>query len=782
MMFEKMTIIQILPEMEEGGVEGETFDQAVYLARQGHNSIVISGGGRLLEKLEREGCRHILCPGIGEKNFRCLKYIERLRQIFISEKPDIIHLRSRLPAWVGYLAWKMLPAHDRPSLVTTFHGFYSVNRYSEIMTKGQRVVAVSNTIRDHIIENYGTPGEKITLIYGGFDTETFDPDKVSEARVEALRQRWGLQDRSEPVIILPGRLTKWKGQEDFIESLAMIRDLPFIALCVGEIDEKQKYTKKIRDKITHYNLQDKVKLVGHCDDMPAAMLAGHLIVSASSTQPEAFGKVAIEAMSMGRPVIATAHGGSLETVVDNVTGWLVEPQRPAAMAKAIAKALGDEKTCNTFGQAGRKWVHEHFTAEVMCRKNLALYKQMLQEKKKKMRKENLTVLQMVPELEGGGVERGTLELGKFLVQQGHRSFVVSGGGRLVNQLEDEGSSHVFMKVGVKSPNCLKYIFPLRQLMLRESVDILHLRSRLPAWIGYLAWKSIPKKKRPLLVTTFHGFYSINAYSAIMTKGEVVIAVSESIQKHIAEHYSKKENVVSIFRGVDTDVFNPESVNLDRLNSLRKEWGIDPGKPVIMLPGRMTRLKGQDVFLMSLASLQNRNFQAVLVGDTPESTAYKNEIENILKQYNLTDSVKLVGHCNDMAAALLLSDIVVSATSSTPEAFGRIAIEAMAMGKPVIATAHGGSLEIVVDKETGWLVEPSNFLAMSKALDEALDMPKEKLDDIGENGRNRVLSKFTTKTMCEQTVETYKRYLRERSLENGYAQEAVSVSAASHKSS
>ncbi len=781
MMFEKMTIIQILPEMEEGGVEGETYDQAVYLARQGHNSIVISGGGRLLEKLEREGCRHILCPGIGEKNFRCLKYIDRLRQIFISEKADIVHLRSRLPAWVGYLAWKMLPAHDRPSLVTTFHGFYSVNKYSAIMTKGQRVVAVSNAIRDHIIKNYGTANEKIALIYGGFDTSTFDADKVSEDRVEELRRRWGLQDRSEPVIILPGRLTKWKGQDDFIESLAIIRDLPFIALCVGEIDEKQKYTKKIREKIAHYNLQDKVKLVGHCDDMPAAMLVGHIIVSASSTQPEAFGKIAIEAMSMGRPVIATAHGGSLETVVDNVTGWLVEPQNPAAMAKVIAQALGDEEACSAFGRAGRQWVHEHFIAEVMCRKNLALYKQMLQEKKRKFSKENLTVLQMVPELEGGGVERGTLELGKHLVQQGHRSLVVSGGGRLVELLEREGSSHVSMKVGVKSPLCLKYILPLRQLLLKERVDILHLRSRLPAWIGYLAWKSIPKKKRPLLVTTFHGFYSINAYSAIMTKGDVVIAVSESIQKHIAEHYSKEQNVVSIFRGVDTDTFNPESVSSDRLDSLRAKWGVVPGKPVIMLPARMTRLKGQDVFLMSLASLQDRNFQAILVGDEPESSTYKNEIANIIEKYNLKDCVKMVGHCSDMAAALLLSDIVVSATSSTPEAFGRIAVEAMAMGKPVIATAHGGSLEIVIDNETGWLVEPSNSLAMSKVLDEALSMSKEQLSCIGENGRNRVLSKFTTKTMCEQTVETYKRYLRKQSIEKGYAQDAVSVSTVSHKS-
>lgn len=386
---------------------------------------------------------------------------------------------------------------------------------------------------------------------------------------------------------------------------------------------------------------------------------------------------------------------------------------------------------------------------------------MRKEKKYSRNKQAITVLQMLPELEGGGVERGTLELGKYLANHGHRSLVVSAGGRLVHQLEREGSSHIAMKVGVKSPTSLKYILPLRNLMLREGVDVLHLRSRLPAWIGYLAWRSIPRNKRPVLITTFHGFYSINAYSAIMTKGEVVIAVSDSIKQHIAEHYGKDREVQLIFRGVDAETFNPDSIEPQRLDSLRESWNLTPGKPVIMLPGRITRLKGQDIFIKSLACLDRRDFEAVLVGDTLENAGYTNELRSIIKKNNLQDCVKLVGHCDDMAAALLLSDMVISATSNTPESFGRVAVEAMAMGKPVIATAHGGSLEIVEDKETGWLVQPADVVSMSRALDAALDMSKDELSRIGLKGQSRVMRKFTTQAMCDQTLSLYRKCLENR---------------------
>ena len=761
MVSERLTVVQLLPELEEGGVEGETLDLAIYLARQGHDSIVISGGGRLVKQLEEAGCRHILWPYIGEKSHRCLASITRLRRLLISERIDVLHLRSRLPAWIGYLAWRSIPPAQRPSLVTTFHGFYSVNAYSKIMTRGERVVAVSGTIREHIVKSYGTDPERITLIYGGFDSDQFNPDNVSHQRVDSLRRQWGVEESEVPVLILPGRLTQWKGQDLFIDSLALLGDQKFLALCIGDTHENPSFTKKLQERIQQLHLEEKVRLVGHCHDMPAALMLGDIIVSASSSQPEAFGKVAIEAMAMGRPVIATAHGGSLETVVDGTTGWLVEPMNPRAMADAISRALAAPELCRRYGQTGRQWAGTRFTAEVMCDKTLALYRDLQENRQLRRSKKILTVLQMLPELEGGGVERGTLEMGKYLAAHGHRSLVISGGGRMVDQLEREGSTHITMRVGEKSPICLRSLLPLRRLLKREQVDILHLRSRMPAWIGYLVWKSLPSRRRPVLVTTFHGFYSVNGYSAVMTKGEAIIAVSDSIRRHIAECYGKKDRVTLIFRGVDSEQFAPERVERRRVDALRTNWGIENiRRPVIILPGRLSEWKGQGVFIDCLDRIRHLPFLALCIGDTEENPSFTRKLREKIAALELGEKIRLVGHCNDMPAAYLLADLVVSASSSEPEAFGRTTVEAMAMGRPVIATAHGGSLETVVHGETGWLVRPADPEALANGILQALECDAETLNLYGERGRQRVAGRFTTKSMCERTMGVYTQSLEQ----------------------
>ncbi len=366
----------------------------------------------------------------------------------------------------------------------------------------------------------------------------------------------------------------------------------------------------------------------------------------------------------------------------------------------------------------------------------------------------LTVMQLLPDLNSGGVERGTLELGRHLVQNGHKSIVVSGGGRLVKQLEEDGSYHVLKKIGSKSPLALFCIWPLRQEMKKKRVDVLHLRSRMPAWVGYAAVKLLPKKSRPLVVTTFHGFYSVNGYSAIMAQGAGVIAVSKSIQDHIAANYNRTEKVRLIFRGVDIEAFDQTKVAVSRVKNLFQAWGLEEDKSVLMVPGRLTRLKGLDVFLQSLLLLKNKNYQAVIVGDTADNPGYAEELKCFIEKNNLAGKVSLVGHCTDMPAAFLLADIVLSTSSSEPESFGRTAVEAMAMGKPVIATAHGGSLETVIPGETGWLVKPGDPLEMAVAIDEALAMESEQLKQYGENGKIRVTKNFTAQAMCEQTLAFY----------------------------
>lgn len=378
-----------------------------------------------------------------------------------------------------------------------------------------------------------------------------------------------------------------------------------------------------------------------------------------------------------------------------------------------------------------------------------------------MQQQPMTVLQMLPELDTGGVERGTLEIGACLVRNGHRSLVVSAGGKLVQQLVGEGSRHISMAVGAKSLSAIRFILPLRRLMAEERIDILHLRSRMPAWIAYMAWKSLPAVRRPALVTTFHGFYSVNRYSAIMAKGQAVIAVSGAIASHIAENYGRTEDVVTIHRGVDINVFSPELVTRQRVEELQCSWGLLPDVPVIMLPGRFTSWKGHAILLKALALMDNQKVHVVFVGDQRESSSYTEELLQIIGTAGLGAKVKMVGRCQDMAAAYLLADLVISASSGRPEAFGRVSAEAMAMGRPVVATAHGGSLEIVEDGRTGWLVPPNDEQAMARAIAAALSLPEEKRQAIGECGRQRVLAHFTTETMCRQTLEVYTRLVAKK---------------------
>jgi glycosyltransferase involved in cell wall biosynthesis len=721
---------------------------------------VISGGGRLIPKLIQSGSDHILLPHIGEKSPRCLQYIKFLRNLFVREKVDIVHLRSRLPAWIAYLAWKSIPLTERPGLVTSFHGFYSVNYYSTIMTRGERVIAVSQTIKNHILENYRIGEWKVELIHGGFEEAYFNPQNVEQQRIDNLKKKWGIEKNSDPVVILPGRLTSLKGHDVFVKALEKIRHLPYVALCIGDFEENTSFVQKIKANIQQFGLKEKIKLVGHCSDMPAAMMVADIVVSASSLQPEAFGKVIIEAMAMGKPVIATRHGGSTETVLDGKSGWLVKPGDPDEMADVLKFVLQNEDLRLRIGAVGQERVNRLFTSTTMCEKTVALYNRLLLDRKGSPGRDKLTVVQMLPDLEGGGVERGTLETGRYLARNGHKSIVISAGGRMVKQLEEEGSRHIAWNIGDKSPRSLLYIRPLRSLLLQERVDVLHLRSRMPAWIAYIAWKSLPPHKRPALVTTFHGFYSVNSYSAIMTRGERIIAVSEAIARHIRENYGLEDKVTLNYRGIDEDLFSPDNVEAERVEYLAEKWGINRSRIIIMLPGRLTRLKGQHVFIKSLTLLKSGNFQAVMVGDTQDNPGYTRFLMNLINENNLEGKVKLVGHCSDMPAALLLADIVISATSSEPEAFGRTTAEAMAMGKTVVATAHGGSLETVVAGETGWLVQPSDPEDMARAIDEAMVDP-EKRKAFGEAGQLRVRRHFTLKNMCENTLTIYRELLAEK---------------------
>ncbi|MGL5018887.1 MAG: glycosyltransferase [Luteolibacter sp.] len=309
----------------------------------------------------------------------------------------------------------------------------------------------------------------------------------------------------------------------------------------------------------------------------------------------------------------------------------------------------------------------------------------------------MKVIQILPELNGGGVERGTLEVAGFLVGRGDESIVISHGGRMVADLEKAGSRHFTMPVHRKALASLGQIPKLRRLFLTEKPDIIHLRSRLPAWLAWLAWKGLPRATRPRLVTTVHGFYSVNGYSAVMTRGERVIAVSESVRDYLLKNYPQTDaaKVRVIHRGVDLAEypvgFTPSADWLEKWRTAHPQL---EGRIPLLMPGRLTRWKGQEDFIRLIARLIEAGTPAhgLIVGEPhPKKLAFLDELKQLAADLGVTEHLSFLGHRTDLREIMAVSEIVYS-LSHDPEAFGRVSLEAMALGKPVIAYDHGGVAE------------------------------------------------------------------------------------------
>ncbi|MCB2425980.1 glycosyltransferase family 4 protein [Methylophaga pinxianii] len=308
----------------------------------------------------------------------------------------------------------------------------------------------------------------------------------------------------------------------------------------------------------------------------------------------------------------------------------------------------------------------------------------------------LIVVQVLPALSSGGVERGTLEVGQFLSQQGYRSIVISAGGRLVKALTEQGSEHIQWPIGHKSLLTLKLIPKLRRFLLSQQVDIVHARSRLPAWICYLTLKTIPHSKRPHFITTVHGRYSINFYSGIMTKGEKVIVISEMIRDYVMHHYRVNYQRLQLnYRGVDRAEFPyGYQPSVTWLTDWYQQFPETRDKILLCLPARITRWKGQQDFIELIAKLRHRhpNVHGLIVGETKsDKTHYLQELTAHAAKLGVESLITFTGHRNDLRDIMATSHIVFS-LSTEPEAFGRIPIEAISLGKPVIAYDHGGVSE------------------------------------------------------------------------------------------
>ncbi len=357
----------------------------------------------------------------------------------------------------------------------------------------------------------------------------------------------------------------------------------------------------------------------------------------------------------------------------------------------------------------------------------------------------LTVLQMVPALQGGGVERGTLEVARALVLRGHHSLVLSSGGHMVEQLVGEGSEHICWPVDRKSPLSLRLIWPLRRLLRERKVDILHYRSRVPGWIAYLAWRGMGAQ-RPRLISTVHGLHSVSPYSAVMTKGERVIAVSETVRNYIHQNYPQtpSESVELIYRGVDPKAF-PFGFQPDEtwLRAWRSQYPQLNSRLVVALPGRMTRLKGHHDFIVVIQALLERGVDLVglvIGGEDPKRRAYAREIYQEVSRRGLQDRILFTGHRDDMREIYSQCDAVLS-LSRKPESFGRTVLEALALGRPVVGYDHGGVGEILEALYPVGRIPLGDVAEVTERLSEPLSPVK-------------AFDRFTQQSMLDRTLGLY----------------------------
>lgn len=379
----------------------------------------------------------------------------------------------------------------------------------------------------------------------------------------------------------------------------------------------------------------------------------------------------------------------------------------------------------------------------------------------------LKVLQVIPKLGYGGAETGCYDLAHYLPENNCSSYIVTSGGELLKFIDKKKVKVIKLPVHSKNPflmlfNSIALIF----IILLNNISIVHARSRAPAWSCLFATKITRRK----FVTTFHGTYNFKNsikkfYNSVMVRSDLIIAGSNFIFSHIDQNYSKylgiKKKFLVIFRGINVDYFDSSTTLNNEENRLTSDWEIDKNKKMILMPGRLTAWKGQETFIEALnlvnKELGYESFNAVILGSDQGRDIYTKKIKRLAEQYRLTSQLKFIEHCKNMPLAYKISNIVVSA-SVEPEAFGRVAVEAQSMEKPIIASDIGGSNETIIDNVTGFLFKSGNAEALSKKIIEVLQLDESRLKSIGIEGRKNIIKKFNVEKMCFSTYSEYKKLL------------------------
>jgi glycosyltransferase involved in cell wall biosynthesis len=376
------TLLQVTPELETGGAEQTTIDVARAVVREGGKALVASRGGRMAGRLEQDGGRLVAMPVHTKNPLVALDNAIRLIGLIRQEGVSLVHARSRAPAFSALLAAK---ATGVP-FIATYHGVYNARGglkrwYNSVMTRGEMVIANSEFTRAHVIAEHRVAPDRVVAIPRGIDLARFDPEAVAAGRVEALRRAWGVDPGDARLkVLLAGRLTRWKGQRLLIDAAALLKaggEDRFLILLAGDDQGRSAYRAELEAAIAAAGLTDNVRLVGHCEDMPAAYLLAD-VAAAPSLDPEAFGRTAVEPQAMGRPALAAAHGAATETVIDGKTGWLVAPGDAEAWAQALGKAVRmTPRKRREMGAAARERATRLYSVEAMCDATLAVYARVL---------------------------------------------------------------------------------------------------------------------------------------------------------------------------------------------------------------------------------------------------------------------------------------------------------------------------------------------------------------------------------------------------------------------
>jgi len=378
---------------------------------------------------------------------------------------------------------------------------------------------------------------------------------------------------------------------------------------------------------------------------------------------------------------------------------------------------------------------------------------------------NLKVLQVIPKLGFGGAETGCYDIAHYLPENGCKSFIVTSGGDLLKYVDKKKVTVIRLPVQSKNPILILFnAIILIGIILINNISIVHARSRAPAWSCLFATKITGRK----FVTTFHGTYNFSSkikkfYNSVMVRSHLIIAGSNFIFSHIKENYSKyindKKKLLVIFRGINIDYYEPSTKLENEEKKLLKNWEIEKDKKIILLPGRLTPWKGQELFIEAInlvnIELGYEAFYAVILGSDQGRELYKKKLTRLSEQYRMTKQLRFIDHCNDMALAYKVSDIIIS-SSIEPEAFGRVAVEAQSMKKPIIASNIGGSKETVIDNKTGYLFDSGSAKSLSEKILKVLNFNDTSLKSIGIEGRKNIVNKFNVEKMCFSTYSEYKR--------------------------